>query len=41
MKQVAHHFLGYLNGHLKSTRLDFVWAEWVPNTFLFCNLSLE
>ena len=36
-----HHFNGYINGHLESRRLDFVWVEWVSNTFLFCNLAPE
>ena len=34
-----HHLNGNINGHLESRRLDSVWAEWVPNTFPFCNLA--
>ena len=29
------------NGHLESRKQDSVWAEWVPNTFPFCNLTPE
>jgi len=26
---------------LESRRPDSIWAEWVPNTFPFCNLAPE
>ena len=29
----------YINGHLESKRPNFVWAEWVPNTFSSHNLA--
>ena len=29
------------NGHLESRKQDSVWAECVPNTFPFCNLTPE
>ena len=34
-----HHLNGYINDHLESRRPDFVWVEWVPNTFPFRNLA--
>ena len=39
VQHIIHDMHNIIHWSQESRRLDFVWAEWVPNTFSFRNLA--